>query len=134
MPDFPKTPIAAAGITFKWGEWSITATSIQHSRQAPTEIDVTSIASPVFTDKANNKRKIVHRAVDFAVADSGEVTVEYVGPGGFADEHIGSKNALSITGLANAPTGKKAFLTSNSVTAVAGELIKGTCTFRVSSS
>jgi hypothetical protein len=133
MPAWPKET-AAQGITITWNGFTIIATSVSYSRQAPGEVDITSMESTVLTDKSNSNRRVVKKSVEFAVVDLGEVNIEFVGPGGFNDSYIGMKSQLSITGsaAANFPMGQQAFLTALSVQASAGELVRGNCTFRLS--
>ena len=129
-------PVAAAasGITIKWGTTAIIATNISYSRQAQSEVDMTSMESKVEIDSANTGRRRVRKSVEFVVMDHGEVTIEFASPCDFNDTHIGLKKMLTVTGTAalNFPTGKQAFLTAISVQAAAGDLVRGNCTFRLS--
>lgn len=129
---FPPSYPTASGITLTWGSTTISATSISYSRSAPSEIDVTSMSSAVYADPENSSRKMVHKSVEYGVIDHGELTVEFFGPGRFGPTSIGQKKMLTVAGLDNAPSGIFAFLTSLSVQGKAGELITGTCTFRLS--
>jgi hypothetical protein len=133
MPEWPKET-AAQGITITWNDFKIIATSVSYNRQAQGEVDITSMESTTQTDKNNSNRMVVRKSVEFAVVDLGEVSMEFVGPGGFNDTFIGMKSQISISGsaAANFPTGKQAFLTALSVQASAGELVRGNCTFRLS--
>lgn len=143
--------VAAQGITIKWGTTEIIATSVSYNRQAQGEIDITSMESAVLTDKDNTNRRTVKKSIEFAVVDHGELNVEFVGPGGFNDTHIGLKKKIAITASGtgfsisgsgerttlgspaeNFPNDKYAFLTAISVQASAGELVRGNCTFRLS--
>jgi hypothetical protein len=125
---------AAQGIDITWNDFTITATSVSYNRQAQGEVDITSMESTTQTDRKNSKRMVVRKSVEFAVVDLGEVSMEFVGPGGFNDTFIGMKSKLAITGsaAANFPNDVQAFLTALSVQASAGELVRGNCTFRLS--
>jgi hypothetical protein len=123
---------AAAGIKIKWGTTEIIATNISYSRQAQSEVDMTSMESTVEVDSENTDRKRVRKSVEFVVMDHGEVTIEFASPCDFNDTHIGLKKTLTVTGALNFPTGKQAFLTAISVQAAAGDLVRGNCTFRLS--
>lgn len=147
---WPKA-VAAQGIKITWGTTEIIATSVSYNRQAQGEIDITSMESSVLTDQENTNRRTVKKSIEFAVVDHGELNLEFVGPGGFNETHIGLKKKLVITGSGsgisistgsgvqvtgnpaeNFPTGVQAFLTAISVQASAGELVRGNCTFRLS--
>lgn len=142
--------VAASGISITWGTTEIIATSVSYNRQAQGEIDITSMESVTLQDKQNSSRYLIKKSIEFAVIDHGELNIEFVGPGGFNETHIGLKNAMKITGSGrgftigpggrstigspaeNFPTGVQAFLTALSVQASAGELVRGNCTFRLS--
>jgi hypothetical protein len=135
----------------RWGTTEIIATNISYSRQAQAEVDMTSMESRVELDPENTGRRRVRKSIEFAVMDHGELTIEFVGPGGFNDTHVGLKKTLTVTGTGtgvtnaggggltvtgsaaqNFPNNVKAFLTAISVQAAAGDLVRGNCTFRIS--
>ena len=150
MPIGWPAPAVASGVTLSWGTTQIIATAISYNRQALGEIDLTSMESAVINDPNNTNRKLIKKSVEFGVIDHGELSVEFFGPGGFNDTHIGTKRTLSLSGsgtgfsvapggigiigsaVENGPNGVEAFLTACSVQASAGELVRGTCTFRLS--
>jgi hypothetical protein len=104
---------------------------MQHTASAAAEIDITSMQSSVFTDQFLPRRRIVSKSVDYAISDPGELSCEFYGPGGFNYTLLGQQRSLSVPGL---PGGGviPAFLTQISTQIVAGELVKGSCTFKLS--
>ena len=132
MPDgFPLATLAT-GIDVTWGIHVLTVTSVSYSRAAAAEIDVTNLGSLYYGDPNNTDHKMVVKEIDFGMIELGEVQCEFFGASTFSESHIGTRAAISITNMANAPGGTQAYLTSLSINAKAGELISGSCTFKVS--
>lgn len=119
------------GITLKWGTTGIGVTRMQYSKSAAAEIDTTGMNATIHQDANNTQRKFVRKSVDYAVVDLGELSCDFYGPGGFNENQVGGRNALSIDGLA-AFSSQQAYLTQISTEVVAGDLIRGSCTFRLS--
>lgn len=109
----------AAGITFTFDDQQYTATSISVSRSA-AEFDVTS------TDMvAGNARR--YRTSDLETCD---IKVDWVG---LTIPTIDKTASFTVgTGTSLGATGTVALCTGLSITAQAGELIKGSATFKVS--
>lgn len=119
------------GITLSWGTTNIGVTSMQYSRSAAAEIDTTGFTNTINQDPDNTDRKYIVRSVDYAVVDPGELSCEFYGPGGFNENFLGIKRVLSLTGLTTGPS-TQAVLTQISTQLAVGDLIKGSCTFRLS--
>ena len=95
------------------------------------EVDMTSMKSLVYVDPSNTKHKIVLKDYDYAVKEPGELSIEFFGP---APDHtfVGLRNLITFTGSATTPIKSlNAFLTQSATQFVAGELVKGSCTFRL---
>jgi hypothetical protein len=104
---------------------------MQYNRAAASEIDITGMGATVYQDPQNTNRKFVRRNVDFTVVDMGELNCDFYGPGEFNESHVGLRRQLSIVGgVGNSPS-CEAFLTQISTEIVAGDLIKGSCTFKL---
>ena len=131
MPPFTAA-VGCQGIKLKWGTTEIGVTNMQYSRSAAAEIDMTSMGSTVVTDMENTSRKVVKKSVDFGVIDMGELSCEFYGPGAFNENWIGMRRSLTVTGVEQSPSGVQAFLTQISTQIVAGDLVKGSCTFKLS--
>ena len=125
---------AAQGVSLFWGLTQIIATSISYSRSAEAEIDVTSIDSTIYVDPNNSSNKRLEKTVEYGMVDLGEVQCEFIGPSTFDETWIGAKNQLTINGLDAAPSGTQAYLKNSSIQAKAGELVTGSCTFRLTGS
>lgn len=116
----PVSPPSAAGIAFTFDGDTYTATQISVSRSA-AEFDCTS------TDiNAGGKRR--YRTSDI---ENCEIKVDWIG---LSSPQIEKTAAFSFTGNATAlgVTGTIALCTGLNITAQAGELIKGSATFKVS--
>jgi hypothetical protein len=113
----PFTPKVASGITFVFDSFTYTATQISVSRNAG-EIDVTS------TDIPDNGLKRF-RPSDI---ENCEIKVDWVGLK--VPKVDGTATFTLSSGLNH--TGSKALCTGLSITAAAGDLIKGSATFKVS--
>jgi hypothetical protein len=118
------------GIDLSWGTTVIRVTSFSYSRSAQNEVDVTGMSSPAYIDPNNTNNKRSVKEVEYGLIDPGEVQCEFVGPSTFNLSSIGCKAPMSITGLSNAPS-QQAYLTNISIQAKAGELVTGSCTFRL---
>lgn len=124
----------AQGINVTWGTTTITITSLSYSRSAESEVDVTAMDSYLVSDTENTDRPPrLMKEVEYTIVDPGELQCEFIGPGDFGDEAPGLMKTLAVTGLTNC-NGGRAILKSMSVQAKAGELITGSCTFRLTSS
>lgn len=122
------------GVSLAWGTTRIGLTSMQYSRSAAAEIDTTGFNNTVFQDPQNTNRKMLVKSVDYAIVDPGELSCEFYGPGGFNETLIGIKRHLSLAsadGVSNSPSGP-AVLTQISTQLAVGDLIKGSCTFKLS--
>lgn len=129
---FPNAPFAQ-GINVSWGGTEITVTAVSYSRSAEAEIDATSMYdSIVWIDNNNTENRRLVRDVQYGIVDYGEVQCEFIGPSTFDESKVGTKNNLTISGLDVAPSGIPAYLKSLSIQAKAGELVSGSCTFRLS--
>lgn len=125
------TSIASCqGITLNWGTTVIGVTRLSYSRSSPDEIDITSMESFHNTDSDNSDRRVFIKEVDYTAVDLGEVTCDFFGPGKFDTSLIGMRRSLTIAGMSNSPS-SPAYLTQMSTEVVAGDLIKGTCTFKL---
>lgn len=122
------TELSSQGITLFWGDTEIGVTSMRWSGSAAAEVDITSMDSNVVEDEEYSSRKLVKKSVDYAVIDPGELSCEFFGPGGFTVDQIGSQKTLTVNGT---DLSAQAFLTGMSQEIVAGELVKGSCTFRL---
>jgi hypothetical protein len=120
----------AQGVEISWGSTNITATSISYSMSAAGEVDVTSMDSTIYTDPNNTSNKRIVKEVEYGMIDPGEVQVEFIGPSTFDQSFIGQKNSLRITNLGSSDSAD-AYLTNLSIQAKAGELVTGSCTFRL---
>lgn len=129
MPGDFTTELSSQGITLSWGDTEFGVTSMRWSGSAASEIDITSMGSETVADEDYSTHVLVKKAIDFAVIDLGELSCEFFGPGGFTTDQIGSQKTLTVNGTnLSAP----AFLTGMSQEIVAGELVKGSCTFKLS--
>lgn len=122
----------AQGITVNWANQDIVVTSVSYSRSASAEIELTHMYSKIHTDPNNSDNRRVVREFEVGVVDLGEVQFEFFGPSSFTEDLIGTKGELMIDGLTNAPNGTMAYLTNLSIQAKAGELVSGSCTFKLS--
>lgn len=127
------------GITLQWGDHIIGVTGMQYSRSAAGEIDITSMSSTIYPDSSNTSRALVRKSIDYSVVDMGELSCEFFGTGSLDETHIGCLKDLSVVGLASTDGGDvrtltaiKAYLTQVSTQIVAGDLVKGSCTFKLS--
>ena len=121
------------GITLSWGDdFKFGVTSMSFAVAAAGEVDITSMySSRVWTDPHNTKHKVVMKDIDFGVRDAGELSIEFFGP---APDHtfVGFRNKITVTGAATTPIKSfDAFLSQSATQIVAGELVKGTCTFKL---
>ena len=123
------TELSSQGITLKWGTTEIGVTRMSYSGSSSGEVDITSMSSTLVTDPANSDHKLIKKAVDFCIIDLGEVSCDFFGPAGFNIDLLGSKKELSVAGLS---LSSQAFLTAISHEVVVGELVRGSCTFRLS--
>lgn len=115
----PFTPTFGTGISFVFGGNTYTATQISVSRSA-AEFDVTSTA---VEDTALSLRRY-----RFSTIESCDIKVDWVG---LVLPSVDKTYTFNLTnGLGH--IGAKALCTGLSVTATAGELIRGTATFKVS--
>jgi len=120
------------GVNLTWGTTVIHVTSMQYSRSAAAEVDTTGFDNTVYQDPQNTNRKMLVKSVDYAIVDPGELSCEFYGPGGFDETLLGLKRSLSVQGgVANSPSGW-AVLTQISTQMAVGDLIKGSCTFKLS--
>lgn len=136
--------LPSQSLTCSWGSISdLRITSLQFSGEMTGEIDVTGMDATVLPDPQNTNRRVVRKSVDYAVLDYGSVTVDFFAkPSGLfslqdTSDYIGRKNVLTITrpaeqGVPSISYSHNAFLTSFSFQAATGELVRGTCTFKLS--
>lgn len=123
------TELSSQGITLKWGTTEIGVTRMSYSGSSAGEVDITSMNSTMITDSNNTDHKLLKKEIDYSIIDLGEVTCDFFGPPGFNIDLLGTRNNLSVSGLnLSAP----AFLTGISSEVVVGELVRGTCTFKLS--
>lgn len=122
------------GVGLVWGTTQIGVISMQYSRSAAAEVDTTGFNNTVLQDPQNTDRKRLVKSVDYAIVDLGELSCEFYGPGGFNETLVGIKRVLSLSsdgGVSNSPSGQ-AVLTQISTQFAVGDLIKGSCTFKLS--
>lgn len=110
-------PKFATGIIFTFGGTRYTATQISVSRSLP-EVDCTS------TDMSDDDPRR-YRVGD---AENVDIKVDWVG---LSVPNVTATQVFSVENL-TAVTGSKALCTGLSITASAGDLIKGSATFKVS--
>lgn len=119
-------------ITLTWGDaFTFGVTSMNFVTSAAAEVDMTSMLSVVYVDPNNSKHKIVLKDYDYGAKEAGELSIEFFGP---APDHtfVGLRNLVTVTGSATTPIKSfNAFLTQSATQIVAGELVKGTCTFKL---
>ncbi len=113
----PVDPKFATGITFTFGGSTYTATSVSVSRGA-AEIDCTSTDVP-----DDGLRR--YRASEVENVD---IKVDWVG---LQVPDVTATQSFTLTNF-SAATGSKALCTGLSITATAGDMIKGSATFKVS--
>lgn len=123
------TELSSQGITVLWGTTTIGVTRMSYSGSAAGEIDITSMSSLYLEDPNFSNRKLVKKDVDYSVIDLGELNCEYFGPGGFSTDLLGTQRTLAVEGLG---LSSQAFLTEVSAEVVAGDLVRGSCTFKLS--
>ena len=123
------TELSSQGITLSWGTTTIGVTRMSYSGSSAGEVDITSMSSTVVTDPNNTDHRLVKKDIDFSVIDLGELSCDFFGPAGFGIDVLGTKNSLSVSGL---NLSSPAFLTAISHEVVVGELVRGSCTFKLS--
>ena len=123
------TELSSQGITINWGTTVIGVTRMSYSGSAAAEVDITSMNSTYVTDPNFSDRKLMKKVVDFGVIDLGELSCDFFGPSGFGTDLIGTQRDLSVTNL---NFSSPAFLTAISTEVVVGELVRGSCTFKLS--
>lgn len=124
------TELQSQGIVLNWGSTSIGVTRMSYSGSAAGEIDITSMSDSTYvTDPNFSNHKLMKKSVDFAVIDLGELSCDFFGPEGFGIDLLGTQRTLSVDGL---NLSSPAFLTAISSEVVAGELVRGSCTFKLS--
>ena len=121
--------LSSQGITAQWGTTVIGVTRMSYSGSAAGEIDITSMSSTYIADPNFSNHKLIKRDVDYSVIDLGELNCEFFGPGGFNIDLLGTQRTLTVAGI---DLSSPAFLTAISSEVVAGELVRGTCTFKLS--
>lgn len=125
--------VGCQDITLRWGTTDIGVTSMQYSRSAAGEIDITAMSSEVVTDPNNTTHKLVKKSVDYGVIDMGELSCEFYGPGEFNESLVGTRRSLTVGGAVSATfSSVQAYLTQVSTQIAAGDLVKGSCTFKLS--
>jgi hypothetical protein len=112
-------PTYAQGISFTFGGSTYTATSISVSRNAG-EFDVTSTEIPAGQPKRYRLSEI----------ENCEIKVDWISGGTIPT--VDSTAAFTLTGPSLGHIGAIAMCTGLNITAAAGELIKGSATFKVS--
>jgi len=123
------TELSSQGITISWGTTVIGVTRMSYSGSAAGEIDITSLSSISVTDPNFSNHKLVKKDVDYSVIDLGELSCDFFGPCGFGINLLGTQRLLSVSRL---NLGSPAFLTAISHEVVVGELVRGSCTFKLS--
>lgn len=124
--------VGCQGLTLKWGTTDIGVTSLKYSGSAAAEIDITGVDGTIITDTENTNRKLIKKTIDYAVIDMGEVSCDFFGPGEFDAKLLGSKRLLKLDGNTSIVFSVQAFLTQISLDIAAGDLVKGSCTFKLS--
>lgn len=119
------------GITLNWGGTTIGVTRLSVSRSSPSETDVTGISAAWRSDPNFSDRKVVYKELEYGVVDQGEISCDFFGPGTFDQTKLGMKAQLTISGYTPAVS-MPAYLTQLSTEVVAGDLIRGSCTFKLS--
>jgi hypothetical protein len=123
------TELSSQGITLKWGTTEIGVTRMSYSGSAAGEVDITSFSSSSVTDPNFSNHVLIKKDVDYSVIDLGELSCDFFGPEGFGIDLLGTQRTLSVNGLnLSCP----AFLTAISSEVVVGELVRGSCTFKLS--
>lgn len=125
------TIVSSQGITLQWGSHVIGVTRLSYSKSASEEIDISSFLSNHYTDPGNSDRRVLIKDVDYAVQDKGEITCDFFGPGNFGWQDVGMMKNIYINGLAGYGNLGNAYLTQCSTEVVAGDLVRGTCTFKL---
>lgn len=124
------TELSSQGITLTWGTTEIGVTRLSYSGSAAAEIDITSLDQSTYvTDPNFSNHKLMKKSVDYGVIDLGEVSCDFFGPAGFNIDLLGTQRSLSVSGLS---LSSPAFLTAISHEVVVGELVRGSCTFKLS--
>lgn len=113
----PVDPQFATGITFAFGGDTYTATQVSVSRSLQ-EVDCTSVD---MSDDDPRRYRV-------GEAESIDIKVDWIG---LTVPDVKQTQTLNISGLPGAE-GSKALCTGLSITATAGDLIKGSATFKVS--
>jgi hypothetical protein len=102
---------------------------MSYSGSAAGEVDITSMNSVYVADPNFSNHKLIKKDIDFSVIDLGELSCDFFGPGEFNTSLLGTQRNLTVTALGmSAP----AFLTAMSSEVVVGELVRGSCTFKLS--
>ena len=139
------TKVSSQGVRLRFGLTAndeIDVISISTTASAEGEIDITGMNAHTLQDNANTGNKVVIREVDYGVIDLGEIQVEFFGPSATAG-WLGMKRQVSIVGggagatpQLNTTFGKVTYgiVTNVSTQIVAGDLVKGTLTLRLSNS
>jgi hypothetical protein len=123
------TELSSQGIVLHWGSADIGVTRLSYSGSSAGEIDITSMGSTSVTDPNFSNHKLMKKSVDYSVIDLGEISCDFFGPCGFDIDDLGTQRSLSVDGL---NLTSPAFLTAMSTEVVAGELVRGSCTFKLS--
>ena len=123
------TVLSSQGITLSWGTTNIGVTRMSYSGSAAGEIDITSLSSTFVTDPGFSNHKLIKKDVDYSVIDLGELSCDFFGPCGFGINLLGTQRTLSVSGLS---LSSPAFLTAISHEVAVGELVRGSCTFKLS--
>jgi hypothetical protein len=121
--------LSSQGITLDWGSTKIGVTRMSYSGSAAGEIDITSMNSTYVTDPNYSDHKLMKKDVDFSVIDLGELSCDFFGPCGFGIDLLGTQRTLSVSSL---NLSSPAFLTAISHEVVVGELVRGSCSFKLS--
>ena len=138
------TKVSSQGIRLRFGTTvndEIEVISISTTSSAEGEIDITGTNATVLSDGANTGNKVVIREIDYGLIDLGEIQVEFFGPAGAAS-WLGMKRQVSFQGGGTDSTPKLnsgtrttyGIVTNLSTQIVAGDLVKGTLTLRLSNS
>lgn len=130
MPDFDG--LSSHDLECTWGTTSFRVTSLQYSRSASAEVDVTGMDSTAIADPNWSDRRLVFKSTEYGVVDPGEVQLEFIANAGamLLSNRIGHKDNLSF-GNAGFSVAVNAILTQFSSQMQVGEFVRGNCTFKL---
>lgn len=130
MPQFDG--LSSHDLECTWGGTSFRVTSLQYSRSAAAEIDITGMDSTAIADPNWSSRRLVFKSTEYSVIDPGDVQLEFVANSNamLLANRIGHKDTLSF-GNSGFGVTVNAILTQFSSQMQVGEFVKGNCTFKL---